>query len=52
MQIEENEKAELQLKQGQLQLEMAKFEWQKKVDAVEAGLEATQKRAVGIGDGK
>jgi hypothetical protein len=48
----QKEQAEMQLKQQQLQLDVAKFEWQKKVDAVEAGLEANQGRAVGIGDGK
>lgn len=48
----QKEQAEMQLKQSEHQLAVAKFEWQKKVDAVEAGLEATQQRAVGIGDGK
>tara|TARA_R110002153_G_scaffold260968_1_gene421211 strand:- start:6496 stop:8430 length:1935 start_codon:yes stop_codon:yes gene_type:complete len=48
----QKEQGEMQLKQQQLQLDVAKFEWQKKVDAVEAGLEASQGRAVGIGDGK
>ena len=33
-------------------LEPQKFDWQKKVDAVEVGIEAEQKRPVGIGDGK
>jgi hypothetical protein len=28
------------------------FPWQKKLEAVEAGMEQTQKRPVGIGDGK
>jgi len=41
-----------QIKEGQLQLDVAEFDWKKKVDAAELGLEATQGRAVGIGDGK
>jgi hypothetical protein len=40
-----------QLDQQKLQLEVAKFEWQKKVEAAELGIEATQKRPVGIGRG-
>ncbi|MDC1406044.1 hypothetical protein N8314_00655 [Akkermansiaceae bacterium] len=47
---------ELELKKGQQQLdtqeyllEMAKFEWKKKVEAAELGLEAQQGRPVGIG---
>lgn len=48
----QKEQGEMQLKQQELQLKVAQFEWQKKVDAVEAGLEASQGRAVGIGDGK
>lgn len=53
------DQAEAQYKQAQLQLDMqkqqleqAKFEWNKKVEAAELGLEATQGRAVGIGTGK
>jgi hypothetical protein len=34
------------------QLDGAKFQWQKKIDAVEAGLESEQNRPVGLGDGK
>ena len=33
-------------------LEPQKFEWQKKIDAVEAGLEAEQQRPVGLQKGK
>ena len=42
----------LQLDQARHKLEVDKFEWQKKVDAAEATLEAQQDRPVGIGDGK
>jgi hypothetical protein len=48
----QKEQGEMQLKQKELQLKIEQFQWQKKVDAVEAGLEASQGRAVGIGDGK
>ncbi len=48
----EIDKGELELKRGKLQLEAAQFEWQKKVEAAELGLEATQKRPVGIGTGQ
>ena len=44
--------AELKLDQEKFQLEVAKFEWQKQVDATEATLEAEQARPVGLGDGK
>jgi hypothetical protein len=37
---------------AQNQLDGAKFEWQKKVDAVEANLEATQERPVGLQNGQ
>jgi hypothetical protein len=40
--------ADAQMNQGELQLDGAKFEWQKKVDAAETALEADQKRPVGI----
>ena len=53
------DQADAQLKQQQLQLDMQsqqlereKFEWQKKIDAAELGVEVQQGRAVGIGDGK
>ena len=42
----------IQLEQQKLQLDAQRFEWQKKVEAAELGLEATQKRPVGIGDKK
>jgi hypothetical protein len=37
------------LKEQQLQLDMAKFEWQKRIDAAELAVEAEQDRPVGIG---
>ena len=53
------QQAEAQLKQTELQLklesmkfEREKFEWMKKKEAAELGLEAQQKRPVGIGDSK
>jgi hypothetical protein len=41
-----------QVKTGSLQLDDRKHEWDKKVDAAEASLEASQKRPVGFGTGK
>jgi hypothetical protein len=53
------QQAEAQLKQTELQIklenmkfEREKFEWMKKKEAAELGLEAVQKRPVGIGDSK
>jgi hypothetical protein len=53
------QQAEAQMKQTELQLkleamkfEREKFEWMKKKEAAELGLEAQQKRPVGIGDSK
>jgi hypothetical protein len=43
--------ANAQLKQNDQMLDAAKFEWEKKTDAAELGLEATQDRPVGIGTG-
>jgi hypothetical protein len=44
--------AEFQLKLEGLKFEREKFEWMKKKEAAELGLEAQQKRPVGIGDSK
>jgi hypothetical protein len=44
--------AELQLKLEAMKFEREKFEWMKKKEAAELGLEAQQKRPVGIGDSK
>ena len=44
--------AELQLKLEGMKFEREKFEWMKKKEAAELGLEAQQKRPVGIGDSK
>tara|TARA_R110000823_G_scaffold1888_3_gene7661 strand:+ start:2443 stop:4428 length:1986 start_codon:yes stop_codon:yes gene_type:complete len=44
--------AEFQLKLESLKFEREKFEWMKKKEAAELGLEAQQKRPVGIGDSK
>ena len=41
-----------QSKQMEFGLDTQKFDWEKKVQAAELGLEATQDRPVGIGDGK
>jgi len=53
------QQAEAQMKQSEFQLkleglkfEREKFEWMKKKEAAELGLEAQQKRPVGIGDSK
>ena len=43
---------ELQLKLENMKFEREKFEWMKKKEAAELGLEAQQKRPVGIGDSK
>lgn len=44
--------AEFQLKMESMKFEREKFEWMKKKEAAELGLEAQQKRPVGIGDSK
>jgi hypothetical protein len=44
--------AKAQADQGKLQLEAAKLAWEKKVNAAEVSLEATQERPVGIDTGK
>ena len=44
--------AEFQLKLESMKFEREKFEWTKKREAAELGLEAQQKRPVGIGDNK
>jgi len=44
--------AQSQKLQKETELEPQKFDWQKKKDAAEVGLEATQERGVGIGNGK
>ena len=44
--------AEFQLKLEELKFQREKFEWMKKKEAAELGLEAQQKRPVGIGDSK
>lgn len=44
--------SEFQLKLESLKFEREKFEWMKKKEAAELGLEAQQKRPVGIGDSK
>lgn len=44
--------SEFQLKLETLKFEREKFEWMKKKEAAELGLEAQQKRPVGIGDSK
>ena len=41
-----------QIDQSKVQLEAAKFEWDKKVDAAELTVEVQQERPVGVGDGK
>ncbi len=47
-----SKQAELQLKLEAMKFEREKFEWMKKKEAAELGLEAQQKRPVGIGDSK
>ena len=44
--------ADAELDKANMQLDAAKFDWSKKVQAAEVGLEAEQKRPVGIGDRK
>ncbi len=43
---------QIKVSQGELMLDREKQDWQKKVDAVEASLEASQERPVGVGRGK
>ena len=46
----QNLQLELQIEQQKLQLAAQEFDWRKKKEAAELGLEATQKRPVAIGD--
>jgi len=48
----QKKQADAQKDQATLQLDAQKFDWSKKVQAAEVGLEAEQARPVGIGDRK